>query len=380
MTSTPAPSGHSHHDIAWLPLVGLQTALAGAITAAVSMVLWIVWRDSALIEVALVAAALAGWMVLASRRAMKGHEVRAVALMSVGVFAAMLFLLPVIPESSPMVALAALGPIFLAVPYLTPRQLLRYSIAVWAFSVAYVLAAALISAARSGGGYSASHLALNVVVSAFIIALSLLLLRQYHVADSDVRHLALHDGLTGLYNRTFFIDRLEHALAREERRPSRTAVLYLDLDGFKEVNDRYGHAAGDDVLRAVADRLRGGLRKTDTIARMGGDEFAVLIEGISDRAEATALAELVLERTAEPIALRDVTLSVPLSAGLACSGDGGETAAALLRNADHAMYEAKRGPRRDIVVYDSMTRVREADSRATNRSISGVIERHELRL
>ena len=158
-----------------------------------------------------------------------------------------------------------------------------------------------------------------------------------------VTYQALHDSLTGLPNRALFLDRLEHSLARAARDPEReVAVLFLDLDRFKDVNDRLGHAAGDELLVAVGGRLRAALRTEDTAARMSGDEFAVLIEDAVSESSLARLAERLLESLRTPVALhgRDVALSA--SIGIA---HGSTTGDGLLRDADVAMYRAKRaGP------------------------------------
>jgi diguanylate cyclase (GGDEF)-like protein len=156
----------------------------------------------------------------------------------------------------------------------------------------------------------------------------------------EMRHLAYHDSLTGLPNRTLFSEHLERALARARRGGSRVAVLFLDLDRFKMVNDSLGHAAGDHLLVAVGERLRASLRATDVAARLGGDEFAVLAEDSDPVSGADAVAERILDALREPITVQGRELSVSASLGVAVSGGEGD-AEALLRNADLAMYRAK---------------------------------------
>jgi diguanylate cyclase (GGDEF)-like protein/PAS domain S-box-containing protein len=150
---------------------------------------------------------------------------------------------------------------------------------------------------------------------------------------------ALHDPLTGLANRALFGDRLENALARAVRPATMVAVLVVDLDGFKDVNDSLGHDAGDDLLTIVAARLQGHTRAGDTVARLGGDEFVVLLED-TDAAGAIRVAELLLEALVRPVMLRDRTITPTASIGIALAA--GEDGDALLRNADLAMYAAKR--------------------------------------
>jgi diguanylate cyclase (GGDEF)-like protein len=162
---------------------------------------------------------------------------------------------------------------------------------------------------------------------------------------------ALRDALTRLPNRRLFQDRVSHALARIQRRPTRLAVLFIDLDGFKDVNDCLGHAAGDQLLVDVADRLRCDLRAGDTPARLGGDEFAVLVEDISGEAEAIAVADRVLAAIAHPFFVRGKEVTVGASIGIALNTEGISTDD-LLRNADVAMYTAKSGGRGQYELYE----------------------------
>jgi len=160
-------------------------------------------------------------------------------------------------------------------------------------------------------------------------------------AVEAMRHLAYHDSLTGLPNRALFTEHLERALARARRGGSRVTVLFLDLDRFKIVNDSLGHAAGDDLLVAVGERLRDCLRSTDVAARLGGDEFAVLAEDSDTIADADAVAERILDALREPFTVHGRELSVTASVGVAVSSPADSDAESLLRNADLAMYRAK---------------------------------------
>ncbi|HYN65140.1 MAG TPA: diguanylate cyclase, partial [Candidatus Limnocylindrales bacterium] len=150
------------------------------------------------------------------------------------------------------------------------------------------------------------------------------------------------DALTGLPNRRFFTERVEHALVRSSRAQGHIAVLFLDVDDFKLVNDSLGHAAGDEALRSVAMRLRECTREADTVARLGGDEFAILCEDIQTEAHAIATCKRIVAALASPLSLQGRTLSVRASIGIAMhSGEAGKTAVELLRDADTAMYRAK---------------------------------------
>ncbi|WP_035855506.1 sensor domain-containing diguanylate cyclase [Cryptosporangium arvum] len=158
--------------------------------------------------------------------------------------------------------------------------------------------------------------------------------------EQELQRLAFHDPLTGLANRTLFYDRLTHALATHARAERVVALLFVDLDGFKEVNDRLGHQAGDVVLRTVADRLRAGLRAVDTVARFGGDEFAIILEGLSAAPDARRAAERVIADLRAPIDVDGAEARVSASVGIVLSGVGAD-ADELIRGADAAMYTAK---------------------------------------
>ena len=172
-------------------------------------------------------------------------------------------------------------------------------------------------------------------------------------SEARFRHQALHDPLTGLANRTLFSDRIAHALDRASRDGTGVAVLYLDLDDFKALNDTLGHAAGDQCLVATAERLRAAVRVGDTVARLGGDEFAVLLEGTHvahAEEEAVAVAVRVEAALRAPVEVEGRPHRVVASVGIAAAGGVGDAAAAdaarpdeLLRRADRAMYAAKTG-------------------------------------
>lgn len=164
------------------------------------------------------------------------------------------------------------------------------------------------------------------------------------VAEVDLFRWAFHDALTGLTNRALFMDRLGHALARAPRRPEPVAVLFIDLDDFKAVNDGFGHEAGDRLLVEAGRRLRACLRPGDTVARLGGDEFAVLLEDSPGDAarDPERVADRISEALREPFALSEGPMFVTASVGVAQSGAGLDGAEDLLRAADEAMYRTKR--------------------------------------
>ncbi len=163
---------------------------------------------------------------------------------------------------------------------------------------------------------------------------------QQKQLEDDLSHRAFHDVLTGLANRALFRDRLNQAMARNERSTKTVAVLFVDLDHFKRVNDSLGHSRGDLVLRAVAERLRGCLRHSDTAARLGGDEFAVLIEEVDHHEEIIALATRIMSELRRPLVIEDEEVLVTASIGITFGVDG-NTSEQLVHNADLAMYLAK---------------------------------------
>src|SRR5919204_283098 len=170
--------------------------------------------------------------------------------------------------------------------------------------------------------------------------------------EERLRHQAFHDSLTGLANRALFEDRLTHALARVRRQGGRVAVLFVDLDDFKTVNDSLGHAVGDELLKATARRLEDALRAQDTAARLGGDEFAALLEDLEDEAEAVEVAERVRRALEPPLTVGGRRLASSASIGVACP-DPEATADDVLRNADLAMYAAKDRGKAQVARFES---------------------------
>ena len=192
---------------------------------------------------------------------------------------------------------------------------------------------------------------------------------------------AVTDPLTGLPNRRLFTDRVERALARRARSEKRVAVLFLDLDDFKLVNDSLGHAAGDDVLAAVGTRLRTCIRTTDTVARLGGDEFAVLLEDVEAEAEALAAAERIMAALAEPLPLPGRTVSVRASVGLALDrAEPGMTVVELLRNADTAMYQAKAAKPGRLAVFEPAMHARQVARLELEEQLREALAREQFRL
>ena len=192
-------------------------------------------------------------------------------------------------------------------------------------------------------------------------------------------HAAVHDSLTGLPNRVLFTDRLESAMRRARRGGGRVAVMFLDLDHFKLVNDTLGHAAGDRLLRLVAGELAGVLRESDTLARFGGDEFTVLCE-VHDREEALEVARRLVGAMQGPVSIDNGDYFVSVCVGLAFAETGQESGADLLRNADAAMYIAKeRGPG-EIHVYETDAEFENVYRLRTVTELHRALERDELEL
>jgi diguanylate cyclase (GGDEF)-like protein len=171
-------------------------------------------------------------------------------------------------------------------------------------------------------------------------------------AERELIRRALYDPLTGLANRDLLADHLRLALQQLQRTPGTVALLYVDIDRFKDVNDALGHQGGDQLLRAVGERIAGSIRGPDTAARLGGDEFVVLCPGIGDELDATTIADRLEDVLTEPFEIAGRQLDVGASIGISTTRSGSIDPGELLRQADLAMYEAKKAGRRRWAVYD----------------------------
>ncbi len=196
-----------------------------------------------------------------------------------------------------------------------------------------------------------------------------------------MRHQALHDSLTGLPNRTLILDRVEQMQARARRSGAETAALFLDLDGFKQVNDTLGHEAGDQLLKSVAARLLTTLREGDTIARLGGDEFVVLVEGATPTGSPELVAERLLEVLREPFEIDDAARpSVRITASIGIARGNRISATDLLRDADIALYEAKAAGRDRYVAFQREMQAAVEDRLTLELDLRGALQRNEYYL
>lgn len=199
-------------------------------------------------------------------------------------------------------------------------------------------------------------------------------------AEAQLAHQALHDEVTGLPNRALFLDRLGVALERARRSGAQLAVLFLDFDNFKQINDSRGHAAGDRLLAIVGERLSGLLRPMDTVARFGGDEFTFLFEDLTSEREVVLIADRICHAVRQPIDIDGVELSVTVSVGIAMVADPTVSSETILREADAAMYRAKEQGRSRYELFDEDSRRRAVERIELEAAVRHAIERHELRV
>ncbi|ABA90172.1 sensor diguanylate cyclase/phosphodiesterase, PAS domain-containing [Syntrophotalea carbinolica DSM 2380] len=209
---------------------------------------------------------------------------------------------------------------------------------------------------------------------------SLLDITERKEAEKTIEHLAFHDPLTGLANRLLFMDRIEQAIAHAHRHHESFALMFLDLDRFKTINDSLGHSAGDAALKEVAQRLTTCLRETDTVSRFGGDEFNVLLSGPSHEEEIELIAHKILKSLAWPYDINDHEVFMTCSIGIASYPKDGREAITLVKNADTALYRAKDLGRNNFQFYSSSMNARALERMAMESSLRRMFERQELRV
>ncbi|MCU7845342.1 MAG: EAL domain-containing protein [Candidatus Thiodiazotropha sp. (ex Monitilora ramsayi)] len=202
--------------------------------------------------------------------------------------------------------------------------------------------------------------------------------RQVHQRQRYLDHIAHHDALTQLPNRVLFRDRLEHALAIALRGETQIGLMFLDLDQFKQVNDSLGHLVGDELLQTVAERLTSLVRSSDTVARLGGDEFAILVEGINSRDDMSLLARKILRTIEQPMKLADHELRISVSVGISTAPHDDVSAEYLIRDADAAMYEAKRQGRAAYCFFSGELTSRASEGLQRETQVRQAAERDEF--
>ena len=218
------------------------------------------------------------------------------------------------------------------------------------------------------------------------IALSLEIKKRYEVQEKlriqkeELDYQAHHDQLTGLPNRTLFIDRLKQSIKNNHRRATKVALLFIDLDRFKEINDSLGHDAGDQVLKILSKRLKDQIRDCDTLTRLGGDEFTIILDDIRESDVLVNIIQKLLTCTKEAIFINGQNLYVTLSIGISLFPDDGDTVEALLKNADAAMYKAKESGRNTYEFYTMEMTIKAVERVVMEANLRQAIHRNELYL
>ena len=200
------------------------------------------------------------------------------------------------------------------------------------------------------------------------------------LAEARISHLATRDALTDLPNRELLNDRLQHALANARRQQCEVAIIFIDLDRFKHINDSLGHGVGDALLREVAARLSECLRESDTLARLGGDEFVAVVDGLKNASEAASVGEKILRALAVPFAIGPHTLVSTASLGVSLFPGDGEDADTLMRNADTAMYHAKAAGRNRAQFFSSEMNRRAQERHTLESALRGALQQRQLHL
>ncbi len=197
-------------------------------------------------------------------------------------------------------------------------------------------------------------------------------------AETELARLAHYDSLTGIPNRLLFNDRLDRALQRAERGDSPFALLYVDLDGFKAVNDNHGHDVGDKLVQGIAERLSQCIRRTDSVARIGGDEFTVLLEKVNSTNDTIVIAQKIIDVITEPFDINGQQLRVGSSIGIAVYPEAGRDATTLIKHADMAMYEAKAMPGSNYRFFTDKMNTEAVDQSRLDLELRSAINNDEL--
>ncbi|MDQ0569233.1 diguanylate cyclase (GGDEF)-like protein/PAS domain S-box-containing protein [Variovorax paradoxus] len=213
-----------------------------------------------------------------------------------------------------------------------------------------------------------------------VIALQIAQYKQRKLAERSLRFMASHDELTGLFNRAALQHELDRAIKRSNRHQKQFAVLFIDLDRFKHINDTLGHGVGDEMIKICGERLTALLREADVVARFGGDEFVLLLENLSSANDAAVLSEKVLACCAEPFAVAGRELHVTASVGVSVYPDDGGDAEALLKNADTAMYRAKEKGRNTFRFYAAKMNAQSTEQLMLESALRRALERGELEM
>ena len=196
--------------------------------------------------------------------------------------------------------------------------------------------------------------------------------------EAEMSHLAQHDTLTKLPNRTLLQDRLSHAITTAGRNGTRIAILFVDLDGFKHINDSLGHAIGDKLLQSVSKRLLASVRTSDTVSRIGGDEFVILLSEVAHAGDAGVKAGKILAALNAPLEIDQHNLRVTASVGVTTYPEDGQEAAMLIKNADLAMYQAKENGRNNYQFFEKDMNVRALERQSVEENLCFALDRNEL--
>jgi diguanylate cyclase (GGDEF)-like protein/PAS domain S-box-containing protein len=269
------------------------------------------------------------------------------------------------------------------------RNCLEEGVAVWEGPGASGLGVQLAVPVRAGGTVlgvlevrcdKARERELDWVTALADVASLLALFLKRQRAEADLQRFARYDSLTGLPNRSFFLDTLERTLSRAGRQRTRSALIFLDLDGFKGVNDGLGHAAGDVVLQTMAERLRAGTRSSDLVGRIGGDEFIVLVSNLARADDAALVARGLLDRLAKPCHTENHDVTLSASAGISVYPEDGTDADTLMRNADLAMYRSKQEGKNTYRFFTTEMSERALERMLLLDSLRNALEREEFEI